>query len=248
MTHSSPSGIIGGRMAASENQFFLACEASRNRRRVKRQISAIFIVVVLWAGADAAQTATSPHEINRPPKAQTAASLDQILDHLTDSKLNQEGLDQSNLAIDQLVQKANKLIRKAGKARNKELNGKDPQSPLGQVLGEAVLALTDSNAYLLKLKELQNALAAVQALTNGPKVDPHETCQELNLDFQAIGTDLRNLKLGIKTLPLGERAIADVIAWDVESRLNSAIQRIRLRTIRVGKALTLEPELDLEAP
>jgi len=30
--------------------------------------------------------------------------------------------------------------------------------------------------------------------------------------------------------------------------LNSAIQRIRLRTIRVGKALTLEPELDLEAP
>jgi len=57
---------------------------------------------------------------------------------------------------------------------------------------------------------------------------------------------LTNLKLGIKTLPLGQRAIADVILWDVESRLNSAIHRIRQRTIQIGTALTLQSELDLE--
>jgi len=187
------------------------------------------------------------HEIHPPPKAQNAASLDQMLDHLTDSALNHEGLDRSNLAIDQVVQKASRLIRKASKERDKEMHGKDPHSPFSRVLGQAILALTDANSYLLKLKELQNALITVPALTGGPAVDTHQTCKDLNRQFRAVLTDLTNLKLLIKTLPLPQRAIADVILWDMGSRLDSAIHRIRLRTIRIGTALALESELNLEA-
>jgi len=217
-----------------------------NRRRVQRQIPVIGILFVLWAVAGAAQVKTSARETNRPQKAQTAPSLDQILDHLAQSRLNHEGLDQSNLAIDQIMQRADKLMRKADKERNKELNGKDPHSPLSQVLSRVILTLTDASSYLLKLKELQNALIAAQAPAGGPKIDAHATCKDLNLDFKAVRSDLTNLKLGIKTLPLGQRAIADVILWDVESRLNSAIHRIRQRTIQIGTALTLQSELDLE--
>jgi hypothetical protein len=204
------------------------------------------ILLVLWAVAGVAPAEASQHEINPPPKAQSGSSVDQILNRLTDSALKHEGLDQSNLAIDQIVHEANQLIRKASKERDK-VHRKDAQSPFNQVLGQAILALTDANAYLLKLKELQNALMAVQGLTNGPAVDTHQTCKDLNREFNALLTDLTNLKLSIKTLPLPQRAIADVILWDVGSRLNTAIRRIRLRTIRIGTALSLESELNLKA-
>jgi hypothetical protein len=195
----------------------------------------------------AAQVKASPHEANRPQTVQHAASLDQFLDNLTESDLNQDGLAQSNLAIDRIVQKAQRLISKATKERAKQPQGKDALTPLSQVLGQVIDTLTDANAYLLKLKELQKDLMAVQPPADKPKVEAHETCKDLNLKFKAIGMDLKNLKLGIKTLPLPQRTIAEVIMWKVESKLNSAIQRIRLRTLRIGAALALQSELDLEA-
>ena len=139
------------------------------------------------------------------------------------------------------------MIRKANRQRNKEIHGKNPHSPLSQLLGQAMLTLTDSNSYLLKLKDLQNALIAVQASTDSPKVDTHETCKDLNLEFKAVWTDLGNLKLSVKQLPLQQKAVADVILWETMSKLNSAIHRIRLRTLQIGAALKLESELYLEA-
>ena len=230
-------------MTANQMQLFFAGA----RRRLQKHIPVISILLVFWAMAGTALARTSAPETNRPTSAQKEASLDQILDNLTKSPLDHEGLDHSNLAIDKIVQKSNKLIRRATRQRNKEINGRNPHSPLGQVLGQAIITLTDSNFYLLKLKDLQNTLIAVQASTDGPKVDPHETCKDLNLEFKAIWTDLGNLKHSIKNLPLQQRAIADVILWDTMARLNSAIQRIRLRTLQIGAALTLGPELDLEA-
>ena len=206
----------------------------------------ISILLLLFGAAGVAQAGASVNETNRPPKTQKAPSLDKILDTITGSELNHKGLDQSNVAIDQLVEKADALMRKAGKERTKEMSGKNPNSPLSQVLSQAIFTLTDAGSYLLKLKELQNALIAVQAPAAGPKVDVHQTCKDLNLQFQAIGTDLKNLKLSVKTLPLPQRAIADLIIWDMESKLNSAIQRIRQRTLQIGKALTVDSELKLE--
>src|SRR5208283_416118 len=97
-----------------------------------------------------------------------------------------------------------------------------------------------------KLKDLQDDLIAVQASADGSKVDRHETCKDLNLEFKAIGTDLGNLKLSIKKLPLPQKAIADVILWNTKSRVNSVLQRIRQRTLQVGAALNLGSELNLE--
>jgi hypothetical protein len=214
--------------------------------RVKRQIPVISALFAFCAAAVAAPSRAPAHEAHAPAQAQKSPTLDQILDNLTESELNPKGLAQSNLAIDQLAQKAGALMRKAAKQRTNELTGKDTYSPLGQVMGQVVLALTDANAYLDKLKELQNALIASGTPAAGPKVNTHQTCKDLNREFKAVSTDLKNLKLGIKTLPLPQRAIADMILWDMESRLNSAIDRIRQRTIKVGGALTLKSELTLE--
>jgi len=227
--------------------FSFARMASITRRRVKMQIPMISILLLLWGAAGVAQAGASANDTNHPPKTQKGPSLDQILDSITGSELNHKGLDQSNLAIDQLVQRADGLMRKAGTERTKELNGKDPNSPVSHVLGQAIFALTDAGSYLLKLKELQTALIAVQAPAAGPNVDTHQTCKDLNLQFKAIGTDLKNLKLSVKTLPLAQRAIANLILWDMESKLDSAIRRIRQRTLQIGKALTLESELKLDA-
>jgi hypothetical protein len=234
-------------MTASEKEFPLARAESMYRRRAGRQIPVICVAFVLSAMMGAAQAGASTHETDCPPKAQNTATLDQMLDNITGSDLNHKGLDQSNLAIDQLVQRADKLTSKATRERNKEIKRGDLHSPLGQVLDQAVLMLSDSSSYLLKLKELQNALIAAQAAHDGPKVDAHETCKSLNREFKAIWTDLRNLKLGVKKLPFRQRAIADVIEWDVVSRLDSAIHRIQTRTLQVGTALTLDSELHLES-
>jgi hypothetical protein len=184
-----------------------------------------------------------PH---RPQKNHGAVSLDQILDTLTESPFDPDGLAHSNLAIDQVVQKSNRLIRRATRQRAKESNSRNPDSPLGHVLGHVILALTDCNSYLLKLKDLQDDLIAIQASADGPKVDERETCKVLNLEFKAIGADLGNLKLSIKKLPLTQKAIADLLLWKTESRVNSALQRIRQRTLHVGAALNLRSELNLE--
>jgi hypothetical protein len=231
----------------AKKQFSFTRMAAIGRRCVKKQVPMISILLVLAGAAGASQAKPAPDESSRPQKTQKAPTLDQILDNITGSELNHKGLDQSNLAIDQLVQKADALMRKAGKERTNQLNGKEPNSPLSHVLGQAIFALTDAGSYLLKLKELQNALIAVQAPAAVPKADAHQTCKDLNLQFKAIGTDLKNLKLSVKTLPLPQRAIADLIIWDMESKLNSAIQRIRQRTLQVGKALAVESELKLEA-
>jgi len=208
------------------------------------KVVSILLVFWAWVGADpAGASAPDPH---RPQKAQGAASLDQILDRLTESAFDHDGLEHSNLAIDQLVQKSNKLIRKAARQRIKEFNSKNPDSPLSHVLGHAISTLTDCNSYLLKLKDLQRDLIAVQASADGSKVDGHETCNDLNLEFKAIGTDLGNLKLSIKELPLPQKAIADVILWDTGSRVNAVLLRIRQRTLQVGAALNLGSELNLE--
>jgi hypothetical protein len=216
-------------------------------RRVKGQIPLIFLLLVLMAATGAAPAKAPAPQTAPPAKSQKPPTLDQILDNLTKSDLDHEGLRQSNLAIDQLVKKADDLIRKAGKERDKDLSGKNPQSPGSRVLGQVILALTDATSYLQKLKDLQNALVAVRAPAAAPKVDAHQTCKDLNLQFAAVLTDLKNLKQGVKSLSLTQRAIADVIAWEVESRLYSAIERIRQRTIQIGAALNLNSELDLES-
>ncbi len=99
------------------------------------------VFLVLSGTIGTAHATAAAHEIARPQKA---PSLDQILSVLTDSDLNCEGLDQSNLAIDQIVQKANRLIAKAARQRNKELKGKNPDSPLSKLLSQAIVTLTDS--------------------------------------------------------------------------------------------------------
>jgi hypothetical protein len=235
------------RMTASEKKSFFAHGASLNRRRVKNQMPVMAALLVSWAVMGADQVGVSAQETQGPKNTQHAASLDQLLDNLTESDLNKDGLDQSNLAIDRMVQKAHKLISKANKERAQQLHGKDARTPLSQVLGQASDTLTDANSYLLKLKELQNALIVAQTAADKPKVDAHETCKDLNLKYKAVGTDLQNLKLGLKTLPWQQRTVADVIAWRVESKLNAAILRIRLRTLQIGAALALRSELDLEA-
>jgi hypothetical protein len=227
-------------------QFSFARMASIIRRRVNKHIPMISILLLLWGAAGMAQAGASANDTNRPPKTQKGPSLDQILDSITGSELNHKGLVQSNLAIDQLVQRADVLMRKAGNERTKELNGKDPNSPVSHVLGQAIFALTDAGSYLLKLKELQDALIAVQAPAAGPNVDIHQICKDLNLQFKAVGTDIKNLKLSVKTLPLAQRTMAELIIWDMQSKLDSAIQKIRQRTLQIGKALTLESELKLE--
>jgi hypothetical protein len=204
------------------------------------------MAVAAPARAPAPQTAPAP-KTQKP-------SVDQILDNLTKSDLDHDGLLQSNLAIDQLVKKANELIHKADKERGKESGAKTPPSPLNQVLGQAILTLTDAIAYLQKLKDLQIALIALRAPATAPaatpatapKVDVHQTCKDLNLQYKALWRDLNKLKLDIKTLPIVQRLIADVILLDVESQLYSAIERIRLRTIQIGAALNLKSELDLK--
>jgi hypothetical protein len=207
----------------------------------------ISIFIALWAVAGVALAAVAVQEGKPPAKGAKAVSLDQILDRLADSTMDRTGLGQSNDAIDQLVERSNKLMRKAANERDKKMQGSDPHPALGQVLGQMILALTDANAYLLKLKELQSALMAGAAAGRGRAVDTHQICRDLNREFKAVWTDLTNLKLAVKTLPLAQRAIADVILWEAQSRLHSAIHRIRLRTIRVGAALALEADLDLEA-
>ncbi len=97
---------------------------------------------------------------------------------------------------------------------------------------------------MLKLKELQLALIANQSLADGPEIDTDEARKDLNAEFDAIWTDLRDLKLGVKTF--AQRAIVDVFVWDLSSKLYSAIRRIRLRTLQVGTALSLESESDLD--
>ena len=161
--------------------------------------------------------------------------------------MNQEGLNQSNLAIDQIVQRANKLIGKTNRERTKEVKGNGTNSALGQVLGQASLTLTDAESYLLKLKELQKAVVVVQAHGVGTNVGARETCKDLSLKYKAIWTDLKNLKVAIQALPWRQRVVADVMVWKIEPTLIAAIQKIRQRTIQVGTALTLESELDLKA-
>jgi hypothetical protein len=231
---------------SADKQIPFATAASMNWRRVKRQISVISSLLVLSALAVAAPSRAPAPQTAPPVKTQKPPTLDQILDNITKSDLNHEGLRQSNLAIDQLVKKADDLSRKTAKERDKESSGKDPQPPGSKVLGQAILSLTDATSYLRKLQDLQNALIAVRAPSAAPAANAHQTCKDLNLKFKAISTDLNNLKLGIKTLPLAQRAIADLILWDVESQLNSAIDRIRQRTIQVGSALNLKSELDLK--
>ena len=206
----------------------------------------VSLLIVCWAVAGANPASASAPDPHRPQKVRSAPSLDQILDVLTDSAFDRDGLEHSNLAIDQILQKSNKLIRKAERQRTKQFNSGNPDSPLNHLLGHAILTLTDCNCYLLKLKELQDDLIAVQASAGGPKVDGPKTCQDLNLNFKAIGTDLGILKLSIKKLPLTEKVIAEVILWEKSSRLNSVIQRIRHRTLEVGAALNLGSELNLE--
>ena len=230
-------------MSASQDQFRFTRGMSTNRQPVKNRFLIISALLLLWTGLGVANASTSPQEINRPRKS---PSLDQILNTLTESDLSHEGLDQSNLAIDQIVQKANRLIAKASRQRAKELKGKTPNSPLSKLLAQAIVMLTDSNSYLLKLKELQNALVAAQSPADEADIDPDETFKDLTLEFDAIGTDLRNLKLSVKTLPLRERAIVDVFVWELGSKLYSAIHRIRERTVQVGTALALEADSDLE--
>jgi hypothetical protein len=205
------------------------------------------ILLVFWAVARANPASASAPDPHRPQEAHGSGSLDQILDSLTESSFNHDGLEHSNLAIDQIVQKSNKLIRKAARQRTKEFNSRNPDSPLSHVLGHAILTLTDCNSYLLKLKDLQDDLIAVEGSAEGSKVDGHETCKDLNLEFKAIATDLGNLKLSIKKLPLPQKAIADVILWDTRSLVNSVLQRIRQRTLQVGAALNLGSELNPEA-
>ena len=231
-------------MTASEHPFRYTRVSSMNWRRVRQHVSIFSVFLVLSGTMGAAHAKAAAHEIAR---SQKAPSLDQILDALTDSGLNYEGLDRSNLAIDQIVQKANRLIAKAARQRNKELKGKNPDSPLSKLLSlQAIVTLTDSNSYLLKLKELQLALIATQSLADGPEIDTDEARKELNVEFDAIWTDLRDLKLGVKTLPLRQRAIVDVFVWDLSSKLYSAIRRIRSSTLQVGTALSLESESDLD--
>lgn len=231
------------KMNASEDKFRFTRGMSIRQKSVKHRFCIISALLVLWTGLGATNASTSAQEINRPKKS---PSLDQILNTLTESDLSLEGLDRSNLAIDQIVQKANRLIAKASRQRAKELKGKNPNSPLTKLLSQAIVMLTDSNSYLLELKELQNALIAAQSPANGPDIDPDETFNDLTLEFDAIGTDLRNLKVGVKTLPLRQRAIADVFVWELGSKLYSAIHRIRERTVQVGTALTLESDSDLK--
>jgi hypothetical protein len=210
----------------------------------ERQIPILAILLVLCLGMTGAYAGSSSNELTRPQKP---PSLDKILDTLTDTDLDREGLDQSNIAIDQFVQRSNRLIGKASKQRSKELKGKNSDSPLSKLLGQAIVALTDSNSYLLKLKELQKTLIAVQSPADRPDIDPGEARKDLDLHYKAFRTDLQNLKLGVRTLPLGQRAIVDVLILDMGSKLNSAIQRIQRRALQVGMALTLESETDLNA-
>jgi hypothetical protein len=232
----------------AKKQFSIARLVSIGRRRAHRQIPMISILFLLLGAAGVAQaSAYSANQLSRPANPQKSPSLDQILDNITESGLDHQGLDQSNLAIDQLVQKANQLMRNATKERNKELAGKNPNSPASQVLGQAIFTLTNACSYLQELKELQNALIAVQAPAAGAKADAHQICKDLNLQFKAVGTDLSNLKLSIQSLPFPQKIIADLIIWDMQGRLDSAILRIRQRTLQVGKALKLESELPLEA-
>jgi hypothetical protein len=231
------------KMSASEDKFRFVRGMSINRKSVRNRFLIISALLVLWTGISVANASTSPQEINRPRKS---PSLDQILNTLTESDLSHEGLDQSNLAIDQIVQKANRLIAKASRQRAKELKGKNPNSPLNNLLAEAIVMLTDSNSYLLKLKELQNALIEAQSPASDSEIDPDQTFKDLTLEFDTIGTDLRHLKVGVKTLPLRQRAIADVFVWELGSKLYSAIHRIRERTVQVGTALALESDSDLE--
>jgi ribosomal protein L22 len=212
-----------------------------------RTFKVVSILVVFCGVASANPASASAPDPHRPQKAQGSGSLNQILDSLTESAFNHDGLEHSNLAIDQIVQKSNRLIRKAARQRTKEFNSGNPDSPLSLVLGHVILTLTDCNSYLLKLKGLQDDLIAVEASADRPKVDGHETCKDLNLEFKAVAMDLGNLKLSIKKLPLPQKAIADVILLDTRSRVNSVIQRIRQRTLQVGAALNLGSELDLEA-
>ena len=222
-------------------------DGMRNQQcQFSRTFKVVSILLVFWAVLGANPASASAPDPHRPQKAQGAASLDQILDSLTESAFDHDGLEHSNLAIDQIVQKSNKLIRKAARQRTKEFNSKNPDSPLSHVLGHVILTLTDCNSYLLKLKDLQDDLIAVQASADRSKVDGHETCKDLNLEFKAIGTDLGNLKLSIKKLPLPQKAIADVILWNTMPRVKSVIQRIRRRTLQVGAALNLGSELNLE--
>jgi hypothetical protein len=83
------------------------------------------VFFVLWAIGGTPLADASAPETHRSQRVQDATSLDQILDNLMGSALNPEGLDHSNLAIDQIVQKSNKLIRKASRERNKVINGKN---------------------------------------------------------------------------------------------------------------------------
>jgi hypothetical protein len=234
-------------MTLIEKQFSFIRGTLANRWRGNSPISAISILLVLWAVAGAARANAAARETELPKKTQRGASLEQILDAVTKSELNPDGLDQSNLAIDQIVQRANKLIKKANKVRAKEITGTNAYTPLGQVMGQASLTLSDADSYLLKLKELQSAVLAARGHTGESKVDARETCKDLNVKFKAIWTDLKNLKLGVKTLPLRQRAIADVMLWDMEPKLISAIHKIRQRTLQIGSALTLESELELKA-
>ncbi len=110
------------------------------------------ILLVFWAALGVNPANASAPDPHRSQKARGGASLDQILDSLTESAFDQSGLEHSNLAIDQIVQKSNKLIRKAARQRTKEFNSKNPDSPLSNVLGNVILTLTDCNSYLLKLK------------------------------------------------------------------------------------------------
>jgi hypothetical protein len=233
---------------SAEQQIPSSGVSSMRWRRVTSHITLLSLLFALATVAGAASApAKEPAPQTAPPaKSQKPPTLDQILDNLTKSDVDHEGLHRSNLAIDQLIKKADDLMRKAAKERDKDLSGKTSQSPGTRVLGQVILALTDATAFLQKLKDLQNALVAVRAPAAAPKVDAHQTYKDLNLQFAAVLTDLKNLKLGVKSLSFTQRAIADVIAWDVESRLYSAIERIRLRTIQIGAALNLNSELDLE--
>ena len=121
-------------------------------RRVKGQIPLISLLLVLTTVAGAAPAKAPLPQTAPPAKSQKPPTLDQILDNLTKADLNHDGLNQSNLAIDQLVKKAGDLSRKVGKERDKGLSSKNPQLPASQVLGQLILALTDAASYLQKLK------------------------------------------------------------------------------------------------
>jgi hypothetical protein len=234
-------------MSVSQRPFPFTRGAVPNRQRVKNQISAVALLLVWCVSAVAARAGVVSHETKRANGDQHGPTLDRILDTVTESPLNQEGLDQSNVAIDQIVRRANRLIGKTNRERAKENNGSGTNSPLGQVLGQASLTLTDADGYLLKLKELQKAAVATQTGGIEAKEDAREMCKDLSLKYKAIWTDLKNLKVAIKTLPWRQRVLADFMVWKMEPTLISAIQKIRQRTIQVGTALTLEAELDLKA-